>query len=570
MTRNTHRSPTPSLEAARGASNLRATLARFLRSARAGATAIAAAVVTIMTVTTSALVTDHMALVDQRDLLKSAADAGGMAATFALNRRLGESPTVSDAELDAFVQGVARRYVLLNLQHLPEDRLAIATATLVVDVVSDRQLRTVTVSAEADLGGTVLSRHIPMLADAEPSGPTRVRAEIESTENPVEVVLAIDASSSMWDTLLADMPNCTPNSITRPCSIDAYPDARIAIVQRAAKHLVEILEPSADDRIAVGVVPWHAMVRLPASAAARWQHEGWGVYPTHRLYGQPYACRGASCTPPAPVEQALAAAAPEPWRGCLDSHRMGSVGTRASLPPTDEFFTAPSANAFAQAFFPSSRGAAYECMADPQPDDLAWQICYHDLGLPGNYSVQDVQRWCADADPTVLPLSTDADEIVAAIDTTIPALDGRTYSALGLLWAQRLLDHGWRNVWGGGVHPVDPLAPENENLRKAIVLLTDGEDTQCGPGRSCAGSPLGFAREDACTAIKETGTEIFVVAAMQPDQISGPLGDALRACSSESTGSEGTYAFLNNSDAETLEAAFTSIANQLRTVRRVY
>ena len=61
---------------------------RFLRNTRAGATAIAAAAATIMAVGGAALITDHVWLVDQRDVLKSAAPAASVATTHEMSRRL--------------------------------------------------------------------------------------------------------------------------------------------------------------------------------------------------------------------------------------------------------------------------------------------------------------------------------------------------------------------------------------------------------------------------------------------------------------------------------------------------
>ena len=111
---------------------------------------------------------------------------------------------------------------------------------------------------------------------------------------------------------------------------------------------------------------------------------------------------------------------------------------------------------------------------------------------------------------------------------------------------------------------------ESAGVRKAIVLLTDGEDTYCGfHNATCADSEVGISRTDACTAAKEAGTEISVIAAMRPDKVSDALGESLRECSSESGESDVRYAFLNNSTPEDLVATFTKIANQLRVVRRV-
>ena len=568
MTLNAHTGPTPGTEGTRDAPGLLAALTRFAGSTRAGATAIAAVAVTVMTIGASALISDHLWLVDQRDVLKAAADAGAVAATLELNRRLRDDPTVSDTELKTPLESVAKRYVVLNLQHLPEDRLAQAVATLEVEVVPRSAERTVDISAKADLGGTLVSRRMPLFASSGPVLPfIKVVAQVESAPTPVEVVLAIDVSVSMAN-LLNGNPTCTESELARGCTGGGPADARMGIVKRAAKALVGILEPSTDKRVAIGVVPWHTQVRLAPATATDWARARWARYPTRRIYGQPYACSGDNCTPPAPVEQALASAAPEAWKGCLDGHRMGSVGTRASLPSTSAFFTLPSANAFAQAFFPATQGATYACMTPPHPAGFAWNFCYH--ADTDDIATQEPQRGCPDGAPVILPLATDPDTIVNAIDALTP-IGNRTYSALGLLWGQRLLDHAWKDVWGDSVHPVDPSARKSDGVRKAIVLLTDGEDTHCGIGNeSCAGSALGFSRADACAEAKTAGTEIFVVAAMHPNQVSGALGASLRACSSDSATSDIAYAFLNNSTDADLEAAFTVIADQLQAVRRVY
>ena len=552
------------------------TLQHFVRDTRAGATAIAAVALAVMTLGGSALVIEHVWLVDQRDTLKAAANAAGIAASAVLARHLNNNPAVSDDDLKTALKPVARRYVEFNLGHLPEDRYAQAVSTLVVDIVLHRAQRTVDVSAAADLGGTLLARHLSMSGSSEESQEIRVVARVESVTNPVEVVLAIDVSTSMWNLLngYSGYSTCSAADILRGCSNAGREDARISIMKRAAKNLVAILGPGQEKRVAIGVVPWHTVVRLAPDAIIDWERAGWADYPTARVYGEPYVCKGRACTPPASAEQALAPSEPATWKGCLDGHRMGSVGTRASLPATSEFFKTPSENTFSKAFFPSVQGSAYECLTHPLPADFDWNICYHGRKYnrynANDYDPDDPQRGCADENPVILPLSTDAKTIEEVIDALLP-IGGRTYSALGVLWGQRLLDHSWNGVWGGAVHPVDPAVSGSEGLRKAIVLLTDGEDTHCGVGNeACANSPLGFSRADACTKVKEAGTEIFVVAAMHPDKVSDALGKSLRACSSESAESDATYAFLNNSTQEALEAAFARIATQLQTARRVH
>lgn len=542
---------------------------RFLRSTRAGATAITAVVVTLLSMGATAFISDHVWLVDQRDVLKSAANAAGIAATNELPRLLAQHGSMTDDELKRALEPIVRRYIDLNLQHLSRERYARAMSTLQIEIAPDRRTQTVDVSARAEMGGVFLSKHLRFIGTDGTDKAVRAASMTESVINPVEVALAIDVSWSM--------KTCLDGAQISWCGGWDY--SRMSIVQRAAKRLVAVLEPSATNRVAIGVVPWHGMVRLGSAAAADWQRNGWAAYPSHRVYPETYACLGYGCSSLAPsVEQAVSPTAPEPWQGCLDSHRTGAIGRRASLPATiEDALKTPSDSAFVQAFFPAILGASYACssMGPPFPNDYSHHICYDGSKItpwsgPDGYGPDPAQYNCRDDVPGILPLSTDADEIEQTIDTLLP-VGNSTYSAIGLLWGQRLLDHSWKPVWGGAVHPVDPDDRSSEGMRKALVLLTDGEDTLCGSdNQGCENSAVGFARADACTAIKAAGTEIFVIAAMDPSNVSGALGQALRDCSSESDNPNVTYAYLNNQTPAQLEATFVEIASQLRVVRRIY
>ena len=422
------------------------------------------------------------------------------------------------------------------------------------------------------------------------------------------MVLAIDTSTSMKanleDTSYTD-PNltlpadqeCTASSLARECS-------RMAIVQRAASHLVDILQPDESNRVAVGLVPWHVQVRLDQPTADRWTHNQWARYPKRRHYETPWLnClryQLSTCTNlPAGVEEALPGTPSKTWKGCLDEDRMdpGASNTLAALPDLDrsvgELLAPPSQKPFAQGYFPAGFGVGYQCR-DPRsssfPSDLQFQRCYEPPpGLALNaeelyehkvYTFLSSQSFCQHGTSEIVPLSTDPDAIKQEIRTLSP-VGQLTYSTLGVLWGQRLLEHSWKNAWGGtGAHPVGPTDPDADKVRKAIVLLTDGEDSSCGIGNpGCGevdGRRVGIPRATACTEAKKKGTEIFVIAAMKPENISNQFGQTLRACSSASdaeypagTKRPGTnYVFLNNHDPADINAAFAEIAAHLRTLRR--
>ena len=547
-------------------SSLSRWLRHFIRDTRAGATAVVAAAVVLMTLGAGAVVADHLLLVDKRDTFKSAIDAAGIAATAELGRLLDQNPSLTEAEIKAALVPIARRYIELNIDHLPEDRLTRAKATLAVELAINRVLRTVDVDAATDLGDTLLSGSLSMLREAVPSGATRAGAQVESLVEPVEVVLAIDASGSM-DRRLSGGFGC-----------GGCANSRMNVVKRAATNLVDILGPSAENRIAIGVVPWHNFVRLDADTASTWETNGWAVYPTSRLYPVPYFCGWDACSPPSPAfAQSTAPVAPQDWNGCLNGDRTNGVQTHAKLPDdVDDGLDTPFDRPFAQAFYPAGRGHAYQCLTTPFPHGGTSQFCYSGTRYmktgEGTYRTEplsDPERGCADDNPSILPLSNDANEVKAAIDALAP-VGNLTDSALGLVWAQSLLESSWNATWGGGTHPINPTSTDGVDLRKVIVLLTDGVDTQCGYDKDCAGTQLAFSRAEACSAAKAKGIEIFVITAMHPDSVPDSLASSLRACSSESDDSDGTYVFFGNATTGDLQSAFASIAEQLRSVRRVY
>lgn len=539
-------------------------VSRFLVGTRAGATSIVAAAVVVMSVAGFAFIIDHIWLIDQRDVLKSAASAAGVAATKEMDRLLVPSPDMSQADLTAALTPVARNYIELNLAYLSTDRLSRARETLAVTVTPNRDLGTVDVATTADLGGTLFSRHLPMLSNYK--GPEKIgtNASVKTAVTPVEAVLAIDISSSMNNALDGETPDEDTNE-----------KSRMDIVKDAAKALVNILRPNTHNRVAVGVVPWHMNVRLADATASDWSTKRWARYPTERTYGMPYRCTESlsTCTPAA-VTAELPPSAPEDWDGCLNSHRMGGSGTSAAAPGVADLFTKPSLNAFSQAYYPAFYGAQYECI----PWDLEdWPSGYYEHECYDPYDADDhrghdrpPQYGCDDTDPTILPLSTDRTAIIGAIDG-LSAVGWKTYSALGVLWGQRMLLSSWRSVWGGTVHPVDPTSDTGKGTRKVIVLLTDGQDSVCNShNEQCNDSSVGISRSDACKQAKRAGIEVFVVAAMHPNLVSTDFGTALTNCSSQSDDSDLTYAFLNNATPASLQTAFESIANQLRVVRRTH
>ena len=105
---------------------------RFFADRSALGTAIAAAFFTLLGLAGIALAGDHVWLTYQRDLLKTSADAAGLATAYRL-------PTfgsdMSDEEVKAALDPVARRYILANL---PEEKRQQAQDTLELTLTRPR------------------------------------------------------------------------------------------------------------------------------------------------------------------------------------------------------------------------------------------------------------------------------------------------------------------------------------------------------------------------------------------------------------------------------------------------
>ena len=113
------------------------------------------------------------------------------------------------------------------------------------------------------------------------------------------------------------------------------------------------------------------------------------------------------------------------------------------------------------------------------------------------------------------------------------------------------------------------------DVRRGLVLLTDGDDTVCREWTwawnrpsddSCTDQMRTSLRETACDAAKEAGITIWVVAAMPADRVGSRLERELRDCASEGE----QHVFVENLDDRDLEEAFESIAAQVKELRRTY
>ena len=552
------REPSCPVRAGRPAMRVFPFIARFVRDTRAGATAITAAAVVMMTIAGTALIVDHVWLVNQRDVLKSAADAGSVAATLGL---LGLPSSMSDTEAEAALQPVAERYVVLNVWgNLPRRVRDRMMETLEVTLDLNRAAGTVEVVAKADMGGTLLSRWF--LDYAGPSDGIVVDAGVGATISATELVLAIDVTGSMRRNLDGDFMWAADSR---------DPSRRIEIVKRAARDLVDILASREESKVAVGLVPWDYRVRLDESTRREWERRGWAVYPAHRTYPHPARGPGPDLYPP--EEQVLPAQGRLPsscraWAGCLDMRAdRFSLAMPADAPFLMNFFTEQTSN-------DPPQYASYACQDYTRSEAGAqsWDIpvCYDIDRVPEGQQIcasgdiqeggprrLDPQDTCIGS--VIMPLSRDIQAVGRSIDGLM-AWGPATYSSAGLAWAMRLLSPSWRAVWGHAEHPMDA----DDEVQKVIVLLTDGGDNHYSY------SDARRHRQQGCDAAKAQGILIFTIAAMHPREVSEDLAGDLEVCSSQSDYPAGKYAFVNNATPAALTEAFAEIGRQIMSLRRTH
>ena len=425
---------------------------RFLRETRAGATAVAAAAVTVMSVGGAALIIDHLWLVDQRDTLKSAADSGSIAATHAMNRMLAADSTASDDDLKAGLGPVARRYVELNLGHLSAERLARAKDTLVVEIAINRAASRVEVAARADLGGTLFARALPLLGSYAGPGTVQATAAVECAGSAVEVVLALDVTASMHGRIDPNLPARGENR-------------RLNAVIKAAKALVQELRATCDGRsVAVGVVPWDKTVRVPN--ADTWQDNAWVAIGDNRT-----------------------GTIPTDWAGCVEDrkHDANPLDATALASATSLSLDLPSSSPFPAFIYPDTRQFSVTPMADKIKQDFPGlsdeiknaletrlqALRDNDWGRQGRQGVGGVNLNCTSSG--MLPLTDNLETVDTALDAikSSKVWGGGTMAHLGVTWGRRMLASSWRTVWGSSAS-VHPINPADREVTKVLILLTDG------------------------------------------------------------------------------------------------
>lgn len=229
----------------------------FLRSERAGTTAIAGIFVTLVAVLTLGVVVDAQWLGFNHARAAHAAQSGAVAAAIEL-RTL--SSTDTDAEVVERLEAAAYRLAWLNLAwDLSADPFD--EDDLLITVVADRDAGRVDLEATVRLSGLLFAPFyalFPGTADlASADRVVTVTAAAERARLPISVVLALDSSASMRAGL---------DGRPDPGSVGA--STRFASTQVAAGVLIDALVPNPADPVRVAFIPWGAAACVDAAVCA--------------------------------------------------------------------------------------------------------------------------------------------------------------------------------------------------------------------------------------------------------------------------------------------------------------
>jgi hypothetical protein len=165
---------------------------------------------------------------------------------------------------------------------------------------------------------------------------------------------------------------------------------------------------------------------------------------------------------------------PTSWYGCVEARTNGS-----SSPQYDISDDPPSVKPFRQYYSVCNTNTSYE--------SNRW---YGTNSSKNNCLTNGTIKYQSGLSPTALgpnlycpqplqPMVAEENTILAAVNNMQP--NGDTHIDLGLAWGWRMLSPRWRGLWGGEMNANSlPLAYNTPLMSKAIVLMTDGDNTLTG------------------------------------------------------------------------------------------
>lgn len=336
------------------------------------------------------------------------------------------------------------------------------------------------------------------------TSPVAVNIEVIATPpRALEVMMALDNTHSMRGQKIADL-------------------------RSAATELVDTIMADTNNQVMVGLVPFATHVRIGETR----RDAAWMAVPADSSY------ESNSC----PVDVAAATS-----EGC---YQQSATCTFDGVP-----------NSCTQWVCPDGEGAPRDCSMNTI--QTSWQGCVGSRAHPLNIRDADfltdpvpgiLNRTGSGGDcpSEILPMTTDKTSVENAITAMNAA--GLTYIPGGLTWALRMISNQVPFQQGRTYTEI-----EDEGGQKAIVLMTDGENTRSPNPVTKAHYLTNVTLADQytlelCDEIKDNDIALYTIAFDVTDTVTL---DMMKDCATNSD------SFFDASDADELTRAFGLIASSL-------
>jgi Flp pilus assembly protein TadG len=288
---------------------------------------------------------------------------------------------------------------------------------------------------------------------------------------------------------------------------------KMTALKQASKDLVKIMKDASidPDQIKISIVPFNTQVRIDRGL----KDESWIRYKTGKTRSVTMTCdkNGANCKTPGGVLESDSAIS-----GCKTSKSVRTCNEAVNK--TD---------------WVKTEG----CIADR---DKNYDVT--DGGSYGSSAQQYPATWCSY--PTlaeIKPLTNDWNALNAHIDTMSAV--GNTNITIGAAW-------GWATLTQEA--PFTTAKPKTEpRLKKYMILLTDGDNTENGAGDSA--SKIDDRTKLACTNIKADGIALYTIRVIDGN------ATLLKNCASA------PEMYYDVKNASQLSPVFQAIANEISAVR---
>ncbi len=350
--------------------------------------------------------------------------------------------------------------------------------------------------------------------------PVSAMSEITRTASGLELVMALDITGSM-------------NS-----------GGKLSAMKTAATSLITILygNKTEVEHLWVGLVPFSQAVNIGSSRS------GW-------IDQTDFASLNWATTS---------------WAGCVDA-RDTSSGDITDAPPTTQLYKAY--------YSPSTDNRPWPYNSTTYTNANKWITQRNAQDTPTRYAsplttTLGPNAYCMSQ---ITPLTANKNTILSGINAL--TANGNTHINLGAIWAWNMLSPRWRGLWGGEMDTEGlPLDYGTEHMNKAVILLTDGENTMSQPiytaygylsdGRlgttsntTTARNTLNSKLTSVCTAMKNNGIYVYTIALGGTSDIGTTTRNLLRGCASAEN-----YYFESPSASE-LADVFNAIADSLSSLR---